>query len=264
MTSLEGKVALVSGGARGQGEAEARLFVDLGAQVVIGDVLVEEGEAVATALGDAARFVRLDVTSAESWRAAVAVAAGGFGGLTTLVNNAGIVRTGLIEATAEADFRAVVDVNQVGCFLGMQAAIPALRDAGANGRGPSIVNISSTAGIEGVPGVVAYVASKFAIRGMTKVAAIELGHHGIRVNSVHPGTVDTPMVSSPEFDDVDKDAVFAGLPIPRIGRPEEVAEVVAFLASDAASYCTGAEYLVDGGAMAGDPWTSSDRHEGEP
>lgn len=246
--SLAGKVALVSGAARGQGAAEARTLVERGARVVLGDVLDDKGQAVAAELGDAATYVHLDVTSSASWREAVAATE--FGGLTTLVNNAGIVRTGFIEDMAEDDFQAVLQVNQVGCFLGMQAAIPALK---ASGQGSSIVNISSTAGIEGVPGVVAYVATKFAIRGMTKVAAIELGHFGIRVNSVHPGTIDTPMISSPEFDSVDKDAVFAVLPVPRIGQPQEVAELVAFLASDAASYCTGAEYLVDGGAMAGDP-----------
>lgn len=248
MTSLDGKVALVSGGSRGQGEAEARLLVDHGANVVIGDVRDDEGAAVAESLGGKAAYVHLDVTSGANWRTAVAVATETFGSLTTLVNNAGIVRTGFIETMAEEEYAAVVQVNQVGCFLGMQAAIPALR---ATGLGASIVNISSTAGFEGVPGVVAYVATKFAIRGMTKVAAIELGPFGIRVNSVHPGTIDTPMVSSPEFDSVDKDAVFGALPVPRIGKPTEVAEMVAFLASDAASYCTGAEYLVDGGALAG-------------
>jgi len=249
---LADKVALISGGARGQGEAEARLLVERGARVVIGDLLDAEGEAVARDLGAAATYVHLDVTSAESWAAAVAATTATYGTLTTLVSNAGIVRTGLIEAMAEDDYSAVIAVNQLGCFLGMQAAIPALRRAGA-AAGPSIVNISSVAGFKGVSGCVAYVASKWAIRGMTKTAALELGPAGIRVNAVCPGTIDTPMVSSPAFDAVDKDAVFGGLPVPRIGRPHEVAEVVAFLASDAASYCTGTEYLVDGGALAGDP-----------
>ena len=252
MTTMGGKVALVSGGARGQGEAAARLLVERGARVVIGDLLDAEGEAVARDLGDAATYVHLDVTSAADWAAAVDATTATYGTLTTLVNNAGIVRTGLIEAMAEDDYSAVVAVNQLGCFLGMQAAIPALRRAGA-AAGPAIVNVSSVAGFKGVPGCVAYVASKWAIRGMTRTAALELGPAGIRVNAVCPGTIDTPMVSSPEFDAVDKDAFFGGLPVPRIGQPREVAEVVAFLASDAASYCTGAEHLVDGGSLAGDP-----------
>jgi 3alpha(or 20beta)-hydroxysteroid dehydrogenase len=249
-TRLDGRVALISGAARGQGECEARLFVERGGRVVIGDVLSNEGRAVAAALGpEVARFVDLDVTDPVAWSAAVAATVDAFGALDVLVNNAGIVRSGAIESVAVDDFMEAVAVNQLGCFLGMQAVIPTMKAA----RRGSIVNVSSIAGLQGVAGAVPYVATKWAIRGMTKTAAIELGHDGIRVNSVHPGVIDTLMTNDPQFATVDRQAVFDGFPIPRIGAPEEVAEVVAFLASDASSYCTGAEFIVDGGAVAGRP-----------
>jgi 3alpha(or 20beta)-hydroxysteroid dehydrogenase len=248
-TRLDGRVVLISGGARGQGEAEARLLVARGARVVLGDVLVDDGRRVADELGTDARFVPLDVGEPSQWAGAVAATLEAFGTLDVLVNNAGIVRAGAIESVAVEDYMEAVRVNQLGCFLGMQSVVPTMR---AQGRG-SIVNVSSIAGLQGVAGAVPYVATKWAIRGMTKTAAIELGHDGIRVNSVHPGVIDTLMTNNPQFADVDKQAVFDAFPIPRIGTPEEVAEVIAFLASDASSYCTGAEFIVDGGAVAGRP-----------
>lgn len=248
-TRLDGRVALISGGARGQGEAEARLLVARGARVVIGDVLGDEGRAVAASLGADARFVALDVGDPSQWADAVEATNEAFGSLDVLVNNAGIVRAGAIESVPVDDFMEAVRVNQLGCFLGMQAVVPTMR---TQGRG-SIVNVSSIAGLQGVAGAVPYVATKWAIRGMTKTAAIELGHDGIRVNSVHPGVIDTLMTNNPQFEAVDKQAVFDAFPIPRIGTAEEVAEMVAFLASDASSYSTGAEFIVDGGAVAGRP-----------
>jgi 3alpha(or 20beta)-hydroxysteroid dehydrogenase len=252
MGRVDAKVILISGGARGQGEAEARVLVREGARVVIGDVQDELGGKIAAELGAGAVYERLDVRSPRDWQRAVALAEQRFGRLDGLVNNAGISRAGSIEAMPLDDYLEVVNVNQVGCFLGMQAAIPALRRAG----GGSIVNISSIAGLRGVAGMAAYCASKFAIRGMTKVAALELGHDGIRVNSVHPGTIDTPMVSGPEFADVDKAAYFRKQPVPRIGTSEEVASLVLYLISDESGFATGGEFVIDGGVMAGE------RHEG--
>lgn len=245
---LEGKVALVTGASRGQGEAEARLFVEEGARVVLGDVLDEEGEKLAASLGDAAHYLHHDVSDEASWSRFVAAARERFGRVDVLVNNAGVVHVAPLARTELDDYQRVIQINQVGCFLGMKHAAPAMGEAG----GGSIVNVSSVAGIEGTPGMVAYVASKFAIRGMTKTAAIELGRLGIRVNSVHPGGIDTPMArSGGEQIKGGGDPFYRRLPIPRIGRTDEAARLVLFLASDESSYCTGAEFVADGGMLAG-------------
>lgn len=252
MGRLDGKVALITGAARGQGEAEARLFVEEGAKVVLADVLDGEGTVVAKDLGAAACYTHLDVTSESDWASAVELAKSTFGRLDVLVNNAGILKFGPIAMTSLDDYRAVIEVNQVGVFLGMRAAIPAMA---ANGNG-SIVNISSIDGLIGMAGGVAYVASKFAVRGMTKTAALELGQLGIRVNSIHPGGVDTPMIH-PEgtpLADMDIDAMMSKqVPLGRIAQPIEVARLAAFLASDDSSYCSGSEFVIDGGMTAGLP-----------
>jgi 3alpha(or 20beta)-hydroxysteroid dehydrogenase len=239
----------VSGGARGQGEAEARMFVAEGAKVVLGDILDDLGEKVAIDLGDDARYVHLDVTQPEDWKSAVDTAVSTFGKLDVLINNAGVLKVGMIEDQPLDEFMSVIKVNQVGCFLGMQAAVPALKAAG----GGSIVNTSSVSGLIGTVGLVAYTASKFAVRGMTKVAAMELGPFNIRVNSVHPGGVDTEMLKLPEFGDVDMDAAYGAQPIARVGQPEEIAKMMVFLASDDSSFSTGAEFIADGGYTAGPP-----------
>jgi 3alpha(or 20beta)-hydroxysteroid dehydrogenase len=249
MGRLDGKVAIVSGGARGQGEAEVRMFVEEGARVVFGDVLDTEGEAVAKDVGDDAVYQHLDVTSESDWAAIVATAEERFGNVTVLVNNAGILRLSPLERTTLEEYMAVINVNQVGCFLGMRAVVPSMKAAGSG----SIVNTSSTSGFVGTYGLIAYTASKFAVRGMTKVAAMELGHSGIRVNSVHPGGIDTEMVRGPEFAGMDQDALYGAMPIPRVGQPEEIARLMVFLASDESSFSTGAEFVADGGMLAGPP-----------
>jgi 3alpha(or 20beta)-hydroxysteroid dehydrogenase len=245
---LDGKVALISGGARGQGEAEARRFVVEGARVVIGDVLVDEGEAVARDLGDACTFTSLDVTDEASWAGALDVADTAYGALHVLVNNAGILRFGAITTMPVEELRQVLEVNVVGVFLGMKAAAPVIERSG----GGSIVNISSVGGMWGIPFAGAYTASKYAVRGLTKSAALELGRKGIRVNSVHPGGVDTAMTRFEGMGDAEMAGFYAKLPIPRVGTVDDVANLVLFLASDESAYCTGAEFLVEGGATAGD------------
>jgi 3alpha(or 20beta)-hydroxysteroid dehydrogenase len=250
MNRLAGKVALISGGARGQGEAEVRLFAQEGAKVVFGDILDDLGEAVAKDVGDDAVYLHLDVRREEDWNLAVAEAVSRFGSLDVLVNNAGIFTMGtMTHDTTLEEYMRVIEVNQIGVFLGMRAGIPAML---RNRRG-SIVNISSTNGLAGVGGMTAYTASKFAVRGMTKNAALEYGKAGIRVNSIHPGFIDTPM-TRPVLDQMETGglgATFDMYPIARPAQPEEVANLALFLASDESSFCTGAEYLVDGGMLAG-------------
>lgn len=245
---LDGKVALVTGGARGQGAAVARRFVQEGARVTIADIRDELGKELAAELGEAAIYQRLDVTSEEDWTAAVDATLQTFGRLTVLVNNAGILKFGSIVDTTLADYEQVIRVNQTGTFLGMRAVIPAMTEAG----GGSIINVSSVEGLAGSSHLTAYAASKFAVRGMTKCAALELGKLNIRVNSVHPGAIDTQMASDAIGGiDIDMSKVgkrVAGLR--RVGQPEEVADLQVFLASDESSYSTGAEFVVDGGASA--------------
>ena len=243
---LQGKVALISGGARGMGAAHARRFVAEGARVVIGDVLDVDGKEVAAELGDAAEFVHLDVTDEASWGAAVATTVERFGQLNVLVNNAGIVHVMPLAMTDVDDFRRVVEVNQVGVFLGMKAAIPAMADSPPG----SIVNISSLAGLIGAPGHVAYCASKWAVRGMTKVAALEVAPLGIRVNSIHPGLIDTPMFDVYRNLGIGERAS-EGIPLGRLAEAEDVSELALFLASDESRYSTGSEFVIDGGLSAG-------------
>ena len=248
MGRLDGKVAIITGAARGQGEAEARLFASEGARVVVADVLADEAEAVAASIGDAARSAALDVTDEAAWQRVVADTEAAWGPVTTLVNNAGILDFNALEAYDAERFRRVLDINVVGAFLGIKSVVPSMAQTG-NG---AIVNISSNAGMEGLPFVAAYSASKWAIRGLSRSAAIELGRKRIRVNTVHPGMVDTPMTRM-GGEVAESDSAFVrNLPIRRVGTVDDIAPVVLFLCSDEAGYVTGAEYVVDGGHLAGD------------
>ncbi|MFJ9565082.1 glucose 1-dehydrogenase [Streptomyces fuscichromogenes] len=237
---VEGKVALVSGGARGMGASHARTLVAEGARVVIGDVLDAEGAGLADELGDAAVYTHLDVTDMAQWQDAVDEAVRRFGGLDVLVNNAGITIRGSIEDYEPDAWHQVIAVNLTGVFHGMRASVEPLK---RSGRG-SVVNVSSTAGLQGYKDLGAYVASKYGVRGLTKSAAIDLARHNIRVNSVHPGLVRTPMVGEGRWS---QDHVA----LRRIGEPSEVSALVLFLASDESSFSTGAEFVADGGETAG-------------
>ncbi|GFG75911.1 glucose 1-dehydrogenase [Mycobacterium botniense] len=242
MGRVDGKVALISGGARGMGASHARLLVAEGAEVVVGDILDDDGKALADELGAAARYVHLDVTQPDQWKSAVCTAVDEFGRLNVLVNNAGIVNLGPLKTFDLAKWQQILDVNLTGTLLGMQAVIDPMITAG----GGSIINVSSIEGLRGAAWVHGYVASKWAVRGLTKSAALELAANNIRVNSIHPGFIRTPMTKHLPDDMVT-------VPLGRPGEPMEVSTFVLFLASDESSYATGAEFIMDGGLVADVP-----------
>ena len=250
MGRMDGKVALISGGARGQGAAEARLFAREGAKVVIGDLLDVEGMRVAAEiaeLGGDAMYVHLDVTSEEDWQSAVAAAVSSYGKLDVLVNNAGIWRRGRVEDTTVEDWDAIQNVNSKGVFLGTKAAIPEMRQAG----GGSIINISSTAGLVGGPRSTAYTASKGAVRLFTKATAIQYAGENIRANSIHPGPIDTEMIHQVgQGEDNSREESIARTPLGRVGTVDDIAYGALFLASDESSFMTGSELVIDGGSTA--------------
>jgi 3alpha(or 20beta)-hydroxysteroid dehydrogenase len=235
---VDGKVALISGGARNIGGASARMLVAEGAKVVIGDLLDEEGAALAEELGDSARYVHLDVTRDEDWRSAVEHTVSEFGKLNVLFNNAGIFNGGQLQHYKTEQWQQMLDVNLTGAFLGMRAAADAIIAAG----GGSIINTSSIEGLRGTPWAHGYVASKWGLTGLTKSAAMELAPHGVRVNSLHPGRISTPATDQMPAD-------LIPIPLGRPGLPEEVAAFVVFLASDESSFATGTEFVVDGGTV---------------
>ena len=250
MGRLDGKVAIISGGARGQGAMEARMFAGEGAKVVIGDLLDAEGRAVAAEIAEAGgdcAYVHLDVTSEDDWRAAVETAVSQYGKVDVLVNNAGILMNGRVEDTTSEAWDAVLDVNAKGVFLGTRAVIGEMRKAG----GGSIVNISSVAGIVGSPNMTAYNASKGAVRLLTKSTAVQYGGEGIRANSIHPGPIDTDMIRLVWQDPSrSREETIARTPLGRLGTVEDIAYGAMFLASDESSFMTGSELVMDGGVTA--------------
>jgi len=242
MGRLDGKVAIITGGARGMGASHVRRFVKEGAKVVFTDILHDEGQALADELGENAKFIKHDVTQPSEWKEVIKQTEEVFGLINVLVNNAGVDQQE--EDLAEADidqYLKVVNVNQNAVFYGMRSVVDSMRKAG----GGSIINISSLAGIVGAVQKVAYTASKFAVRGMTKAAALELARYGIRVNSVHPGFIETPMTEK-----LINDELVQTFPLQRAGKPEEVTNLVLYLASDESSYSTGSEFIIDGGLGA--------------
>ncbi|MET8649370.1 MULTISPECIES: glucose 1-dehydrogenase [Nocardia] len=242
MGRVDGKVAIISGGSQGMGAAHARLLVAEGARVVIGDILDDEGKALAESLGEAARYIHLDVSEPDDWTAAVEAAVREFGKVDVLVNNAGIINGGALQRFDLNKWRKILDVNLTGTFLGIRAVVEPMIAAG----GGSIINVSSIEGLRGAPWAHGYVASKWGVRGLAKSAALELAPHKIRVNSLHPGLIRTPMTANIPDD-------LVTIPLGRPAEPEEVATFVLFLASDESSYSTGSEFIVDGGLVTAVP-----------
>ena len=247
---LEGKVALISGGARGQGAAEAKLFAGEGAKVVFGDILDDLGKQVEAEIhevGGEALYIHLDVTNAADWASAVEAAVSRYGRLDVLVNNAGITIRKNVEDTTEEDWDRIMAINAKGVFLGTKQAIPAMRESG----GGSIVNISSTAGLVGSPySGASYAATKGAVRLFTKATAIQYAKEGIRCNSVHPGLLETPMTQDMLADAAHREERTRRIPLGRVGTAEDIAYGVLYLASDESSFVTGSELVIDGGATA--------------
>jgi 3alpha(or 20beta)-hydroxysteroid dehydrogenase len=252
---LQNKVALITGAARGIGAASARRFVSEGARVALADRRVEEGETLADELNreraGSALFVELDISNEAAWKTAVDRVVGHFDRLDVLVNNAGMIRVKPLEETDLELFQKVLNTNLVGAFLGIRSVMSGMASQGSG----SIINFSSVQGLEGREGMSAYAASKFGVRGLTKTAAIELGPKGIRVNVVIPGPTRTKMTERKGWSDDDYNAAYGGYPLGRMAEAREIAEVVVFLASDEASFCTGADYVVDGGVTVGKPRT---------
>ncbi|SFB00094.1 3alpha(or 20beta)-hydroxysteroid dehydrogenase [Lentibacillus halodurans] len=245
MGKLDGKVAVITGGSRGQGASHVRNFVEEGARVVFSDILIEEGEGLANELGENVKFVKHDVTNADEWKQVTDETEKTFGPVNILVNNAGIVVTKNFEDLSEEMYRKVVDINQVGVFLGIKTALSSMRKTG-NG---SIINVSSINGLRGSAGNAAYDSSKFAVRGITKSAAMEFAEYGIRVNSVHPGIIQTPMIEKEGSEELVEE-MKKTIPIKRTAHPEEVSKLIVYLPSDDSSYSTGSEFIADGGITA--------------
>lgn len=247
MGRLDGRVAIITGGAQGQGAATARLFVREGARVVIADICDEEGQALAGQLGDAAVFEHLDVSDEAQWRTVTAATLERWGAIDILVNNAGIVLISALIDIERADFQRVLDVNLIGAWLGIKHVAPSMI---GHKRG-SIINICSTGAIWTMNATGAYMAAKWGLRGLTKNAAMELGWQGVRVNAIFPGGVNTPFANIGNKTSEEMSELYQGQTIQRIGEPEEIAEASLFLASDASSYMAGSELVVDGGMTLG-------------